>query len=371
VYSFDLKADDSSVADTFAEVPMPQLNESEVERIVPAYISYNTYRLIVTARNVPQWWYSDLASDTFLANSFESSESKPDPTVRVVSHGGNLWALSTTSYDIFSYTGSDSDPFDVPSGGVGGIGCASGDSVAQIGDLLFWLGQGETSDFGVFMADVSGKITRISHAGIENIVRTWEHIPVTQGFAYAERGSIFYVLTSQDDKWTLVYDVTSGLWHQRSTSNDGKIYSWDVSQAVYGYDSLLMGSMSTNDLIESDYDQCIDHKGYPVTRLYSGPVITGNLDLFKLVQLKVDLEPGTSKSYLEVPTLFIQLSWDSGKTWSDRMERNAGAMGRYLNEVNIWGGGAGKNLVIRIGTSAPTPLILYGLRLTVEKAGRS
>ena len=46
-------------------------------------------------------------------------------------------------------------------------------------------------------------------------------------------------------------------------------------------------------------------------------------------------------------------------------------LGQYGNQIAWNGCGGGRNLVVRIGTSAPYPLSLYRIKLSVEKAGRT
>jgi hypothetical protein len=372
IYQWDLKASDSVVSSTFSEVDLPYIDELETERLRPAYISYSNYRLIVTSARSPQWYYSELNSSVIPASNFESSEINPDATVRVIAHGNNLWAFSRVSYDIFAYTGSATDPFDVPTNAVGKIGCESGDSISTCSDYMFWLGAGEGSENTVYAADVAGKIQRISDPGIEEYLRKWQFKRSAKGFAYSERGSLFYVLTSKDDDQTLVYDATANRWHIRSTSNDGRTHFWDIIGAVTGYDgSPWYAIINKNIIAGANYDSGKDHNGNPISRLYSSPVYTNLLDYFKLVECKVDVETGTSKSYDIVPEMFVQFSWDGGKVWGERMYRPLGRMGQYLTQVAVWGGGAGRNLVIRIGSSADIPLIVYQMRLVVEKAGRT
>jgi len=372
VYEWDLKAEDSNVAGTFLEVAqLPEVNGQPGVQAIASYITYNTFRLILTCANSVQWYFSGIAESNFPNDQFYSSESNPDKTVRVITHAGNLYVFSAYSYDIYAYTGTDVDPFNVPTGGTGKIGAASGDSVASHGDYLFWLGQGPTSENGVFMADAGGNIRRVSSPGVEEIIKDWKFKAASKGFAYTDRGNTFYVLTSIEDKYTLVYNVDSGLWHRCSSANDGKLSFWDVAGVVNVYGRNLYVTHRGNQICEFVPESGTDHNGWPVTRYWSGPVYIADLDLFKLMQLTIDVECGTTKSNITEPQVYIQVSWDGGKTWGNRMLRGLGVAGRYKKMVTAYGLGAGRNLVVRFGTSADLPVVFYQMRLIVEKAGRS
>lgn len=370
IYKWDLKAEDDAVANSFVEVEeLPIVNGTESERAIAKYISYNTYRLILTTSNSIQWFYSGINNSEF--EGFESSESNPDKTVRAISFGGNIWVFSNYSYDIFSYTGSSIDPFDVGSGSTGKIGCANGDTVATHGDFMFWLGQGETSNSSVYMASVGGSIKEISTTGIKNILNKWDYKNYTRGFAFTDRGHTFYVLTSKLDNYSLVYCVNTDTWHRRSSSINGSLTYWDVINVVNAYDKVYFGTNNSNKLCQFNYENIVDHNENPITRYWQSPVYIDKLDLFKILELKVDIECGTTKNVDYIPEIYIQLSWDGGKTWGERMLRSLGRVGDYSRQVVVYGGGAGRNLVMRIGTSSIIPVTLYQIKLILETAGRT
>lgn len=368
VYQWDLKAENSAVAESFKEIESLPDVIGDV-RAVAKYISYNTYRLILTTDNSLQWYYTGLNNTTW--SGFESSESNPDKTIRAVSFGGNIWVFSNYSYDIFSYTGANTDPYDVASGATGKIGCVNGDTIATHGDFMFWVGQGDTSNDSVFMATVTGGIKEITTPGMQNILRSWKYINYSKGFAFTDRGQTFYVLTSKQDDQTYVFCVETNTWHQRSSSIDGKLHYWDVTNVIGVYGKTYFGTNDSNEICEFNYTSIVDHNNNPITRYWQSPVYINGLDMFKIIELKIDVECGTSTTLGYSPTLFIQLSWDGGKTWGERMIRSLGTTGQYATQVALYGGGAGRNLVMRIGTSATIPVTLYQIKFVVEGAGRT
>ena len=367
IFQWDLKAEDAAVSSTFTEIQSLPDVLGDV-RAIAKYITYNTYRLILTAENAIQWFFTDPNDTEFIG--FESSESNPDKTVRAISFGGNVWVFSNYSYDIFSYTGSSDDPYDVASGATGKIGCTNGDTIAVHGDFMFWMGQGETSNDNVYMASVSGAITEITNPGISNIIRKWKYKNNCRGFAFTERGNTFYCLTSKLDKWSLVYCVETKQWHRRSSSMNGMLNYWDVVNVVNCYGTMFFGTNDSNKLCKFNYETIVDHNDFPVTRYWQSSVYIEGLDFYKLCALKVDVECGTSMEVNYIPEIFIQISFDGGKTWSERLLRSLGQAGDYLRQVEIRGCGAGRNLVLRIGTSANIPITLYQFQMEVESTGR-
>lgn len=368
VYTWDIKAEDSDVAATYAEIAaLPEIAGDE--RAIAKYITYNTYRLILTTDNSVQWYFTGPNDDEFIG--FESSESNPDKTVRAISFGGNIWVFSSYSYDIFSYTGAVNDPYDVASGATGKIGCANGDTVAVFGDNMFWLGQGESSNDSVYMATVGGAITEVSTPGIRTIIRGWQYKQYARGFAFNDRGLTFYALTSVNDKHTILYCLETKQWHRRSTAMNGALNYWDVVNVVNCYGKIYFGTAKSNRLCVFDYSTITDHNGYPITRFWQSPIYIEGLDFFSLIELKIDTECGTNRSVTDNQQIYIQLSWDGGKTWGESILRSLGTVGDYARQVVINGCGAGRNLVMRIGTSATIPVSLYQIKMSINTAGRS
>ena len=373
IYQWNLRASDDAVAASFREIPMlPFVNGSSNEYAIPSYITYSNYRLIMTCANSNQWYYSEINSSEFTQINFETTERSPDKTQRVIAFANNLWAFSTYTYDIFSYTGSSTDPYDSAPSATGKIGIRSVDSLATYGDYLFWLGQGESANDGLYMADAGGNISRISSPFIETILRKWNSSDTAKGFAYSENGMTFYVITSRFDNQTLVYNVETKQYHLRSTSNNGTIKYWDITGVMRGYgNDLLAFTNDKNYLCKLNPDICIDHNNYPISREWKSNVFINNLDMFKVLELKIDCDVGTSKDPNIEPQVYLQLSWNGGYLWKDRMLKSLGKLGNYKKQVAFYGCGAGRNLVIRMGTSSSVPVNFYQLRLVAEGASRT
>lgn len=371
VYSWKLKADDSTVASTFAAIDLPYVNGSSTERAIVSYISYNTYRLILTCQNTSQWFFSDLNSNTFRSVSFETSESNPDDTIRVQSFAGNLWAISRTSFDIFGYTGLATDPFNVVSGGAGKVGCVSGDSLAVHADYMMWLGQGQSSDSKVFMATPAGGVASVSNLGIERIIQGWEARNETIGFFMSMNGLTFYVLTSKRNKQTLAYCVETKMWNEFADSVNGSLTYWDVCGSTTDSNGkLFISSFTTSGLLTFKSDSRKDHLGHAISRFWQGPVFISDLNRFRLVEAKIDVETGTAFDVQYTPQIYVKLSWDGGRTFGQRKLREMGLQGEYKKQVSILAQGSGYALVMRIGTSSEAPFNLFQIKMITESAGR-
>lgn len=372
IYKFLAKAPDDSIATTWQELPsLPHQPDGDIQ-VTPSYITWSDYRLIMSVKDSNAFFYSETGTDTFKETNTYFGESSSDRTVRVVAHGGALYAFGAYSYDIFTRTGNRQNPYSNPKSASGKIGLASAESVAVVDEYLFWLGRGETANSGVYVADRQGSITRVSDSGLEEILRTWKYQEYAYGFGYVDRGQIIYCITSQSDDMTLCYNLTTKKWHQASSSADGKLHFWDVSYPLLGYsvDEILFGSRTTNDVCRFDRSALVDYLGRPVTRVWQSPVYTMDLKRFRIIKIVIDVDTGTSESYTRDAKMWVQLSNDGGQTWKERVDRTLGTKGQYSRQIQIVGGGMPRDLVIRIGTSDSIPLKFYQMRLDVEELAR-
>jgi hypothetical protein len=372
IYKFLARADDASVAASWRELAELPHKPGDIIQATPSFITWSDYRLIMSIKDSNAWFYSETGTDEFRETNTYFGESSSDKSIRVVAHAGSLYSFGAYSYDIFSRTGNRQNPYSNPRSASGKIGLASAESVAVVDEYLFWLGRGETASSGVYMADRQGNIKRVSDQGLEEILRTWQYQEFAYGFGYVDRGQVMYCLTSASDDMTLVFNLSTGLWHQCSSSSNGLDHYWDVAYPLIGYgvDEILFGSRNENIIASFDRGHLVDYKGRPVTRLWQSPVYTMDLRRFRVVRAVLDVETGTSESYYRFATLWLQYSLDGGATWKERVDRSLGVKGQYGRQVMVVGGGLPKNLVIRIGTSDPIPLKMFKIRLDVEELAR-
>lgn len=372
IYKFLSKADDASVSASWREVPNIPSRPDGDGQITPAYIAWSDYRLIVSAKDSNAWFYTETGTDTFKETNVYFGESSADKTIRVIEHGGSLWSFGAYSYDIFTRTGNRQNPYSNPKSASGRIGLASAESIACVDDYIFWLGSGDSASNGVYMADRAGTITRISDFGIENVLKDWKYQPYAYGCAFVERGQIFYALTSESDSMTVCYNLKTGRWHQASSAAYGKEKHWNFSYPVAGYGpgSVLFGSRASNSIAALDQNMMSEFDGKAITRVWQSPVYSDALRKFRALRCLVDVEAGTSSSYSDPSKFWFQASGDGGRTWRDRVDRSLGKKGAYGSIPIVFGCGMSNNLVMRIGTSDPSPLIMHGIRLDIEEAAR-
>lgn len=368
IYKWNATADDSTVASTFAEIAsLPKVNGSISEYARPNYITYSDYRLMFSCSNSNQWFYSGLNDDVFNSAKFYTPESSADFTKRVINGGGALWTFGDISFEQWNRTGNSANPYSSTKPKAGYIGLHSGDSIGIIDDKMLFLGDKNR----VYMVANGNSPVMVSDDSIERIIESCKSADSAKGLCITENGQQIYCLTFKSSNVTISYNITTGKWHNRSSSSDGSIHFWDVNVWMTGYNNeIIICNSVDNSISIAKSDKSVDYLNRPITRIYQSPVTIDDLKFFRVKRFVIDTETGTSNSYTMQGQLFVEISWDAGKTFGTIIERDCGYAGNYQKSTEIFGLGAGKNFVYRISSSSPIPINIYQLTLDIERTNK-
>jgi hypothetical protein len=332
------------------------------------------------------WWSEPGITGelTWDALSFASAEASADPIKTIAVRQGDIWAFGTRSYQVFAATTNPDSAFEYAGGSSTSIGINARYSSSAIGDTVFWLGSNASGKNIVFMATGYNSI-RISNHGIESILTQYGDL-TTQcyGFAYQEAGHLFYCLTIPPgtynyegsdvftDGRTLVYDVTTEQWHERASREPltGKQKAWQPLFAVYGWGKILVGNLLWSTIMElrndiyTDYDIATPDKKKIITREIQGPVMFENLQNFILDEFQLDMVVGHGplNGLSSKPRAMMQVSRDSGNTWSSIRFVDVPTTGNYAGRVRWLRLGLARNFVIRIIFSEDMQFMAGGSR---------
>jgi hypothetical protein len=282
-------------------------------------------------------------------------------------------------------------PFLRRSGAVLDFGTPSPYSVAMSAGGLFFLATMRTGQVGEFAGVVQLTGYEPKVISTEAIAFRMSQFTLSDafGYCYIDGKHVFYVLTFPTDNTTFAYDVSTDMWHERSTYVGGDIYAvnrhasngyarYAEKNLVTDYASGKIFSMSTD--IYADGDQPI--VSYVVSPYVYDKNEMENLFISKLI---VDAETGVGLSGLQDawyfdgtwlfdgsvvldPTLYNQgdgdpkavLSWssDGGHTWSNEYDCSIGKVGETQKRL-IWRRlGKARNKVFRLAIANKVKKIL-------------
>lgn len=388
----DLTADDADLA--LRAVQLPSLGGEVVK---PSFVVFLASRLIINATSASNaalrnlFLFSNLngtfpASDPnalrftiqgTTAAQYYSAESSADPILSIAVAEGRLWLFGPTSYEVWGVSADETgdDPFGRIAGSANSIGTLAALSVAQIGGTVFWLGGAGKGRNQVFQADGMSPPVRVSTNALERRISQIVAASEAIGFAYADEGHLFYVLTFDSEGLTIVYDAATQLWHERSSRNwdDGTDGAWKPRFPVVGYDQKLFWGSDAGDLVTLDPETGTDLAGEPILRRRVGPVLWSSDRNVVIRDCVLGMEAGTTpelQGQSANPRAMLRISRDGGNTWHECGWRSFGRQGDYGRQVKWQNLGMGRSLVCDVEFSENFPFVLASMRVSVEECAR-
>jgi hypothetical protein len=329
---------------------------------------------IVNESGTNKFHISDLQSPNFGGLSFASAEGAPDALLAVMDNQRELWLFGERTTEIFVDTGNSDFPFERVQGGFIETGCVAKFSVAKIDGTLFWLGRTDQGQ-GIVYAAKGSTPQRISTHPIEQSISGYADMSTAVAYTYQQNGHSFYVINFDEATW--VYDLSTGLWHERAYSNGATFerhragfHSFAPIQSLH-----LVGDYA-NAKVYQFGDTVYDDDSNFIARLRSSPHLSSDLNLVFCSKFQLDMETGVGlvSGQGSDPQVILTWSDDGGHTWSDETWTSAGGqvggIGDYKKRV-IWRRlGSFRDRVFRVKITDPVKVVLLGAHLDIT-AGAS
>jgi hypothetical protein len=224
---------------------------------------------------------------------------------------------------------------------------------------------------------------RISTNALEHEIGALSDRGGAVGMAYSFEGHQFYCLTFPGDRRTVCYDRSTEEWHDR-TSRDysvGQNREWGPRFCANGWGNVYFGMDEEglfrldDGLREDSYTDPDDPtRRFPLFLQRVSPIYWDDARSVAIRELVLDCEVGTTPKLAgqgRVPKVLLEVSTDGGNTWRECPMRTVGPQGDYTRVIKWRNLGAGRSFVARFTITEPIPMVIYGIRLTVEERGLS
>lgn len=345
------------VGNVFAKITDPDLPSSGGIDFVDGYF-------VVNENDTGKFYISGLYDGTtWAALDFASAESSPDKLVRAVSFVGQLGLFGTNTIEIWRNTGDSVFPFSRISGATP-IGCTSPYTILSLDTSVFWVGSNDQGSGVVYKAQ-GFTPTRISTNAIELILQKVTQPELLVAWSYQKQGHVFYVITGADLETSLVYDLSTQLWHETAYLNMGVFEQHLGSCAMYAFGKHLVGDRTNGNIYELSEDVYTDN-GDPLVRKRIYTHLIDELKQIRYSQLELGLETGVGlqSGQGSNPLVSLRLSKDGARTWSDFYTTSIGAVGKYGQQVKWRRLGIAQQMTFEISISDPVKVAIFGSYLT-------
>jgi hypothetical protein len=249
-------------------------------------------------------------------------------------------------------------PFAHIPGSLVNFGTVADRSVTRVGDTVFMLGTTRVQDSAVYfgVVSVSGTaVQKVSTPAIDYRISQLTSLSDAISYSYVDEGHLFYVLTFPTADLTLVYDVTTQQWHERSTHIENALYMQHrhlSNEYVFFGGKHLVSHYSEAKIYEMS-SRFYDDDGVPIISIRTAQPIyneneNDNIKIFKLI---IDAETGVGDGTTGpagAPTAWLSWSNDGGRTWSSEYSSSLGKQGEFRTRL-IWRRlGSPKNRIFRL-----------------------
>lgn len=342
-------------SNAFAKVTDPDLPSSGTLTFIDGYF-------VVTKNSSGSFYVSALYDGTsWAALDFATAESSPDELLRAYNAVGQLWLLGTKTTEIWTNTGASNFPFERISGAKMEVGILAPHTAIAVDNSLFWVGRDNIGSGIVYRAN-GFTPQRISTEAIELLIQQATSPSTLRAYTYQQDGHVFYVITGGGMSTTLVYDITTKLWHERAYLNPFGAFEQDLAAhgfSAFGYQlqiSRLNGKVYR--ISPSYYSD--DGDELAAERVYTHLSDEGKRLFFNQLEIAMESGVGNQSDPGQTPQITLWISRDGGRTWSTGYTTSFGAIGQYKTRAVFRRLGTGAQLTFKVRITDPVKRVLIG-----------
>lgn len=295
------------------------------------------------------------------ALDFEVASAAPDDILALAKFDRDLYAIGEDSTQRYYNSGNADFPF-TPYPNTMEVGVLAPHSVVKSPYGVFWLANIPDGDSVVVKA-TGGQFEIISDPDTSSEISRLETKTDAIGSVYTEEGHSFYVLTFPTDQLTKVFDVTTGLWHNRESK---PLTKWRISGVGYDRTRILGVDFTNGKIYRIARDIYTDDEG-EIERIRRTQVFHTSRREFIAHAFECEVESGEGTSGDDDdPLIAMKASWNGGRTWSNDRTQSMGEIGEYDARPK-WGMlGRGYELTLELKTTAGVPTTLIAGNLDIE-----
>lgn len=256
-------------------------------------------------------------------------------------------------------------------------GCCGQFTPQQVMNSIIWLGDGRDGPGVVWQCQGGYVPNRISTHAVEDALISYGYpaLQNTTAWTYQDRGHGFYCLNVPGAPVTWVYDVITGLWHERMFLANGAEQRHRAECHAYAFGYHVVGDYQTNQLYFLDPANPTDN-GAIRKWIRRAPHVSADLNRVIFQSIQLDMETGIGGAQDtpmgfgafagDYPQIMLRWSDDAGHTWSPERLLSAGDIGKYQSRVRATRLGSSRNRVWEFSGTNPISQTILGAELGIK-----
>lgn len=298
--------------------------------------------------------------------NFATAESSPDALLSIYTVQGQAWLMGAGSIEVWTNTGSSRFPFELISGAIIDMGIAGSACAESMDNAILWIGQNE--DGGLIVYRATGFTPqRISTEPIELLLAKVANRSTLRTWKYQQEGHVFFIITGGGMETSLVFDLTTQLWHERAFLNAMGFYEPHLGAAcTFAFGKTLVIDRNNGNIYRMALDLYSDN-GFPLAADRIFTHLSEENTYTQYGSLTVDCETGVGLQIGQGydPQIMMSMSNDGGRTWFAHQKKSIGRVGLYLTRVVFNRLGLARVRTFRVRITDPVKRSLIALYLTV------
>jgi hypothetical protein len=294
-----------------------------------------------------------LDGTSYSGTDFASAEVSPDYVLAVVNQQENLLVFGQKTIETWYDAGTINFPFQRIDGGTIERGCAAALTPVKEDNSVFFLGD----DLVFYRLD--GTIPRrISTHAIEDAWQQYSSVSDAFTFSYTFEGHKFIVLTFPTGNATWVFDISTGLWHERDSVdiNNNSFGRWRGNCCQVAYNKILIGDAYSGVVGYIDGTTYTEF-GNMIRGIMVSPIVS-DPDRKRVFhsRFELDIEQGVGTTVNPGADPQISLDWsdDGGRTFKPmQLWHSMGKIGAYTKRLRWLRLGQSRNRMYRATISDP------------------
>jgi len=203
-----------------------------------------------------------------------------------------VWLFGLNRSVVYYDSGAAPFPFDVVPGGMIEQGIGAQNSPVRLDNSVFWLGGDERGNMIAWRAN-GYTPQRVSNHAVEFAWQGYKVVSDAVGYSYQDQGHSFWVLYFPTADKTWVYDVATGMWHERGfwDSINGRFAAHHSQNHLFSFNKHLVGDPKSGKIYQMSIS-LVDDDGQAIRRVRRAPHISKEQKWSFISQLQVYVESG-------------------------------------------------------------------------------
>ncbi len=325
----------------------------------PQFVVYIDGYFVITTDS-KKWMVSAL-NDGLSWNplDFSSAESDPDAIVAPVVVKNQLFITGSQTTEGFQNIGGTYFPFQRNNVFID-KGCYAPFSLVNANGTFYMIGGGVNEGPAVWqLSDESSFVKRSTNA-IDSILSSYTSSQLKNaiGWTYSDGGAQFVGFTLYNR--TIVYDITTGLWHERKSLINGASTRWRANCIITVYGRTIVGDAFSGNIGSLELETYQEY-GTDINRVVSTQPFFAAENELVVPRIELYMEMGVGDNDTINPVIGLSISKD-GKTFNYERVRSIGKTGQYTRRA-VWrkNGRFSKFVVLRFRFSSPVKPVIIKL----------